>query len=211
MEGAVETHIMLVVVAVGMAVLADVGEISLSAAQFQACMAWLVWRLSIHHMNVSCLGVEAAADIKTTTFLLMVPRVAALLFSVPTRLPAIHYVLYHKVATRHLGQETTVVAVVARAEAYRSRPAMQRRTSSPMYRVVLAACATADTVQVVVVVADVSCFTPRCYRTLHRSLHSCSQGARRELLHLTIQMVPNPAHLELCGLSVSVHLRMHSL
>jgi hypothetical protein len=45
MEGAVETHIMLVVVAVGMAVLADVGEISLSAAQFQACMAWLVWRL----------------------------------------------------------------------------------------------------------------------------------------------------------------------
>jgi len=112
MEGAVETHIMRAVAVVETAVPADVVEISLSAAQFQACMAWLVWRLSIHHKSVWYLEVVAAADIKTTTFLLMVPRVAALLFSVPTRLPAIHYVLYHKVATRHLGQATTAAAVV---------------------------------------------------------------------------------------------------
>jgi hypothetical protein len=85
MEGAVETHIMLVVAVVETAVPADVVEISLSAAQFQACMAWLVWRLSIHHKSVWYLEVVAAADIKTTTFLLMVLRVAALLFSVPTR------------------------------------------------------------------------------------------------------------------------------
>jgi hypothetical protein len=45
MEGAVETHIMLVVVAVGMAVPADVAEISTCAVLFPVCMACPAWRL----------------------------------------------------------------------------------------------------------------------------------------------------------------------